>query len=44
MLAFIRLPERWANRTFGRPTNNRPYVAASHSLCAMYFEAFGAVL
>jgi gluconolactonase len=42
-LAFIRLPERCANLTFGGPKNNRLYMASCHSLYAMYFEAHGAV-
>jgi len=41
-LAFIRLPERCANLTFGGPKNNRLYMAASHSLYALYVEAHGA--
>ena len=41
-LAFIRLPERCANLTFGRPKNNRLYMTASHSLYALYVEAHGA--
>jgi gluconolactonase len=41
-LAFLRLPERCANLTFGGPKNNRLFMASSHSLYAMYFEAFGA--
>jgi gluconolactonase len=41
-LAFIRLPERCANLTFGGPKNNRLYMASCHSLYAMYFEAHGA--
>ncbi len=39
----IRLPERCANLTFGGPKNNRLYMAASHSLYALYVEAVGAV-
>lgn len=42
-LAHIRLPERCANLTFGGPKNNRVYMASSHSLYAMTFEAHGAV-
>jgi gluconolactonase len=42
-LAFIRLPERCPNLTFGGPKNNRLYMAASHSLYALYVEAHGAV-
>jgi gluconolactonase len=41
-LAFIRLPERCANLTFGGPKNNRLYMAACHSLYALYVEAHGA--
>ena len=33
-LAFIRLPERCANLTFGGPKNNRLYMAGCHSLYA----------
>jgi gluconolactonase len=42
-LAFIRLPERCANLTFGGPKRNRLYMASSHSLYALYVEAHGAV-
>jgi gluconolactonase len=42
-LAFIKLPERCANLTFGGPKNNRLYMAACHSLYAFYVEAHGAV-
>jgi gluconolactonase len=41
-LAFIRLPERCANLSFGGPKNNRLYMAACHSLYAYYVEAHGA--
>jgi gluconolactonase len=41
-LAFIRLPERCANLAFGGPKNNRLYMAASHSLYALYVESHGA--
>lgn len=41
-IGFIRLPERCPNLTFGGPENNRLYMAASHSLYALYVEAFGA--
>ena len=41
-LAHIRLPERCANLCFGGPKNNRVYMAASHSLYALYVEAHGA--
>ena len=40
-LAFLRLPERCANLTFGGPKNNRLYMASCHSLYAMYFETQG---
>jgi gluconolactonase len=42
-IAFIKLPERCANLTFGGPKNNRIYMAACHSLYAFYVEAHGAV-
>ncbi|NPV25464.1 SMP-30/gluconolactonase/LRE family protein [Bradyrhizobium aeschynomenes] len=42
-IGFIRLPERCANLTFGGPKNNRLYMAASHSLYALYVETEGAV-
>ncbi len=42
-IGFIRLPERCANLCFGGPKNNRLYMAASHSLYALYVEAHGAV-
>jgi gluconolactonase len=42
-LAFIKLPERCANLTFGGPKNNRLYMTSSHSLYALYVEAHGAV-
>ena len=41
-IGFIRLPERCANLTFGGPKGNRLYMAASHSLYALYVEAHGA--
>jgi gluconolactonase len=41
-LARIALPERCANVCFGGPKNNRLYMAASHSLYALYVEAHGA--
>ncbi len=41
-LAHIRLPERCANLTFGGPKNNRLYMAACHSIYALYVEAHGA--
>jgi gluconolactonase len=42
-IGFIRLPERCANLTFGGPKNNRLFMAASHSLYALYVEAHGTV-
>jgi gluconolactonase len=41
-LAHIHLPERCANVAFGGPKDNRLYMAASHSLYALYVEAHGA--
>jgi gluconolactonase len=41
-LAHIRLPERCANLCFGGPKNNRLYMAASHSIYALYVETQGA--
>ena len=41
-LAHIRLPERCANVCFGGPKGNRLYMAASHSLYALYVETRGA--
>jgi gluconolactonase len=41
-IGFIRLPERCANLTFGGPENNRLYMAASHSIYALYVESHGA--
>jgi gluconolactonase len=41
-LAHIQLPERCANLCFGGPKNNRLFMASSHSLYAMHFEAHGA--
>jgi gluconolactonase len=42
-IAFIKLPERCANLTFGGPKNNRLYMASCHSLYAFYVETQGAV-
>ena len=42
-LAFIGLPERCANLTFGGPKNNRLYMTSCHSVYAFYVEAHGAV-
>ena len=42
-LAHIHLPERCANLTFGGPKNNRLYMAACHSVYALYVESHGAV-
>ncbi|ERL50272.1 SMP-30/gluconolactonase/LRE family protein [Halomonas huangheensis] len=41
-IGFIRLPERCANLTFGGPQGNRLYMAASHSLYALYVNTRGA--
>jgi gluconolactonase len=41
-IAFIKLPERCANLTFGGPKRNRLYMASSHSLYALYVESCGA--
>lgn len=41
-IGFIRLPERCANVVFGGPKGNRLYMAASHSLYALYVETEGA--
>lgn len=41
-IGFIKLPERCANLTFGGPKNNRLYMAACHSLYALYVESHGA--
>ena len=37
-IAHIRLPERRANLTFGRPKNNRLYMTACRSIYAFYVE------
>jgi gluconolactonase len=42
-IGFIRLPERCPNLAFGGPKGNRLYMAASHSLYALYVEAHSAV-
>jgi len=42
-LAHIALPERCANLCFGGPNNNRLFMAASHSLYALYVNTRGAV-
>ncbi|QHI96591.1 twin-arginine translocation signal domain-containing protein [Xylophilus rhododendri] len=42
-IGFIKLPERCPNLVFGGPKRNRLYMASSHSLYALYVEAFGAV-
>lgn len=42
-LAHIALPERCANVCFGGAKNNRLFMAASHSLYAMYVNTRGAV-
>ena len=41
-IGFIRLAERCANLNFGGPRNNRIFMAACHSLYALYAEAHGA--
>lgn len=42
-LAHIHLPERCANLCFGGAKNNRLFMAASHSLYALYVNTRGAV-
>ena len=42
-LAHIHLPERCANVCFGGPKRNRLFMAASHSLYALYVNIQGAV-
>ena len=42
-LAHIELPERCANVCFGGAKNNRLFIAASHSLYAVYVNTRGAV-
>lgn len=42
-LAHIHLPERCANLCFGGKNNNRLFMAASHSLYALYVNTRGAV-
>ena len=42
-LAHIHLPERCANLCFGGPKRNRLFMAASHSLYALYVNTRGAV-
>ncbi len=42
-LAHIALPERCANLCFGGANNNRLFMAASHSLYALYVNTRGAV-
>jgi gluconolactonase len=42
-VAQIHLPERCANLCFGGPKNNRLFMAASHSLYALYVNTTGAV-
>jgi gluconolactonase len=41
-IGHIHLPERCANLCFGGPQNNRLYMAASHSLYALYVNTQGA--
>jgi gluconolactonase len=43
ILAHIHLPERCANLCFGGAKNNRLFMAASHSLYALYVNTRGAV-
>jgi gluconolactonase len=43
VLAQIHLPERCANVCFGGPKRNRLFMAASHSLYALYVNTRGAV-
>ena len=42
-LGHIHLPERCANLCFGGARNNRLFMAASHSLYALYVNTRGAV-
>jgi gluconolactonase len=42
-IGHIRLPERCANLCFGGAKRNRLFMTSSHSLCALYVEAHGAV-
>jgi gluconolactonase len=42
-IAHIHLPERCANLCFGGLHNNRLFMAASHSVYALYTNAYGAV-
>ena len=41
-IGHIHLPERCANLCFGGPKRNRLYMAASHSLYALYVNVRGA--
>jgi gluconolactonase len=41
-LAHIHLPERCANLCFGGARRNRLFMAASHSLYALYVDVQGA--
>ncbi len=43
LIGFIHLPERCANVCFGGEKNNRLFMAASHSLYAVYVNTCGAV-
>jgi gluconolactonase len=43
LIGMIHLPERCSNLCFGGPKNNRLFMAASHSLYAMYVNTRGAV-
>jgi gluconolactonase len=42
-LAFLKLPERCPNLTFGGPKGNRLYMASCHSIYAFHVETHGAV-
>ena len=42
-VAQIHLPERCANLCFGGAKNNRLFMAASHSVYALYVNTNGAV-
>jgi len=42
-VAHIHLPERCANLCFGGAKNNRLFMAASHSLYALYVNTVGCV-
>jgi gluconolactonase len=42
-IAHIHLPERCANVCFGGAKNNRLFMAASHSVYALYTNTRGAI-